>query len=64
MGTTASAGVAATGEAIPAQALYFVDEVADQLLGRVGKNQVEGAKVGLCVNSGAGGNAQAIIMKR
>lgn len=59
-----SGGVAATGEAIPAQALYFVDEVADQLLGRVGKNQVEGAKVGLCVNSGAGGNAQAIIMKR
>jgi len=59
-----SGGVAATGEAIPAQALYFVDEVADQLLGRCGNNQVEGAKVGLCVNSGAGSNAQAIIMKR
>jgi acetyl-CoA acetyltransferase len=59
-----SGGVAATGEAIPAQALYFVDEVAEQLLGRAGNNQVEGAKVGLCVNSGAGSNAQAIIMKR
>jgi acetyl-CoA acetyltransferase len=59
-----SGGVAATGETIPAQALYFVAEVADQLRGRAGGRQVEGAKVGLCVNSGAGGNAQAIIMKR
>jgi len=59
-----SGGVAATGETIPAQALYFVAEVADQLRSRAGGRQVEGAKVGLCVNSGAGGNAQAIIMKR
>jgi acetyl-CoA acetyltransferase len=59
-----SGGVAATGEAIPAQALYFVAEVADQLMGRAKERQVEGAKVGLCVNSGAGGNSQAIIMKR
>jgi acetyl-CoA acetyltransferase len=58
-----SGGVAATGESIPAQALYFVAEVADQLWGRCGGRQVEGAKVGLCVNSGAGGNSQAIIMK-
>jgi acetyl-CoA acetyltransferase len=59
-----SGGIAATGETIPAQALYFVAEVADQLRGRAGKNSVKGAKVGLCVNSGAGGNAQSIIMKR
>jgi acetyl-CoA acetyltransferase len=60
----ASGGIAATGESIPAQALYFIAEVADQLNGRAGGRQVEGAKVGLCVNSGAGGNSQAIIMKR
>jgi acetyl-CoA acetyltransferase len=59
-----SGGIAATGESIPAQALYFVAEVADQLNGRAGGRQVEGAKVGLCVNSGAGGNSQSIIMKR
>lgn len=59
-----SGGIAATGETIPAQALYFVAEVVDQLRDRAERRQVEGAKVGLCVNSGAGGNAQAIIMKR
>jgi acetyl-CoA acetyltransferase len=58
-----SGGVAATGESVPCQALYFVAEVVDQLRGRAGKRQVEGAKVGLCVNSGAGGNSQSIIMK-
>ena len=59
-----SGGIAATGETIPAQALYFVAEVTDQLKGRAEGRQVEGAKVGVCVNSGAGNNSQSIIMKR
>jgi len=35
-----------------------------RVISAVGDLLVEGAKVGLCVNSGAGGNSQAIIMKR
>ncbi|MBI2916668.1 MAG: lipid-transfer protein [Chloroflexi bacterium] len=59
-----SGGVSSFGESIPAQALLQVCEVVWQLRGQAGGRQVEGARVGLTINRGLGGNSSAIILNR
>jgi acetyl-CoA acetyltransferase len=59
-----SGGVSSSGEAIPAQALYQACELVTQMRGAGEGRQVEGAKVGLAVNSGMGGNSSCMIVKR
>jgi acetyl-CoA acetyltransferase len=57
-----SGGLACFGEAVPAQALAQVCEVAWQLRGRAGERQVEGARVGLTVNQGLFGHGSATVL--
>jgi len=59
-----SGGVGASGEAIPAQAMYQACELVWQMRGEAGGRQVEGAKAGLGINAGLQGNSSAVIMKR
>jgi acetyl-CoA acetyltransferase len=59
-----SGGLACFGEAVPAQALAQVCEVAWQLRGDTGERQVEGAQVGLTVNQGLFGHGSAVILSR
>jgi acetyl-CoA acetyltransferase len=59
-----SGGLACFGEAVPAQALAQVCEVAWQLRGDAGERQVEGAKVGLTVNQGLFGHGSSVILVR
>jgi acetyl-CoA acetyltransferase len=59
-----SGGLACFGEAVPAQALAQVCEVAWQLRGAAGERQVEGAQVGLTVNQGLFGHGSAVILSR
>jgi acetyl-CoA acetyltransferase len=59
-----SGGLACFGEAVPAQALAQVCEVAWQLRGTAGERQVEGARVGLAVNQGLFGHGSAVILSR
>ncbi|HLM19399.1 MAG TPA: lipid-transfer protein [Acidimicrobiia bacterium] len=59
-----SGGLACFGEAVPAQALAQVCEVAWQLRGSAGERQVEGAKVGLTVNQGLFGHGSSVILAR
>ena len=59
-----SGGLACFGEAVPAQALAQVCEVAWQLRGNAGERQVEGAKVGLTVNQGLFGHGSSVILAR
>ncbi len=59
-----SGGICAFGESIPAQALLQVCEITTQLRGDAGPRQVQGAKVGLSINRGLGGNTSAVILKR
>jgi acetyl-CoA acetyltransferase len=59
-----SGGLACFGEAIPAQAIAQVCEVAWHLRGDAGERQVEGARVGLTVNQGLFGHGSSVILKR
>jgi acetyl-CoA acetyltransferase len=57
-----SGGLACFGEAIPAQALAQVCELATQLRGQAGDRQVEGATVGLAINQGLFGHGSCVIV--
>ena len=59
-----SGGLACFGEAVPAQALAQVCEVAWQLRGQAGERQVEGATVGLTANQGLFGHGSSVIVAR
>ena len=59
-----SGGLACFGEAIPAQALAQVCELALQLRGEAGDRQVEGATVGLAINQGLFGHGSCVIVAR
>ena len=60
----ASGGLASFGEAIPAQAIAQVCELAWQLRGEAGERQVDGAKVGLSINQGLFGHGSCVIVTR
>ncbi len=57
-----SGGLACFGEAVPAQAISQVCEVAWQLRGQAGPRQVEGARVGLTINQGLFGHGSCVIL--
>ena len=57
-----SGGLACFGEAVPAQAIQQVCELAAQVQGRAGSRQVEGAKLGLTINQGLFGHGSAVIV--
>ena len=57
-----SGGLACFGEAVPAQALAQVCEVAWQLQGRAEGRQVEGATVGITANQGLFGHGSSVIV--
>ncbi|HYV60688.1 MAG TPA: lipid-transfer protein [Acidimicrobiia bacterium] len=59
-----SGGLACFGEAVPAQALAQVCEIAWQLRGEAGERQVDGALVGLTVNQGLFGHGSSVILVR
>ena len=59
-----SGGLASFGEAVPAQALAQVCELAWQLRGEAGRRQVADAKVGITANQGLFGHGSAVIVKR
>ena len=59
-----SGGLACFGEAIPAQAIAQVCELAWQLRGQAAGRQVEGAKVGLTVNQGLFGHGSSVIVTK
>ncbi len=59
-----SGGLACFGEAVPAQAIAQVCEVAWQLRGQAVGRQVEGARVGLTVNQGLFGHGSSVILVR
>ena len=59
-----SGGLACFGEAVPAQALAQVCELAWQLRGEAGERQVDGANVGLTVNQGLFGHGSSVILVR
>ena len=59
-----SGGLACFGEAVPAQAIAQVCEVAWQLRGQAGARQVEGARVGLTINQGLFGHGSSVILSR
>ena len=59
----ASGGLACFGEAVPAQAIAQVCELAWQLRGDAGARQVEGAKVGITANQGLFGHGSSVIVK-
>ena len=59
-----SGGLACFGEAVPAQALAQVCELAWQLRGAAGERQVDGARVGLTVNQGLFGHGSSVILTR
>jgi acetyl-CoA acetyltransferase len=59
-----SGGLACFGEAIPAQAVAQVCELAWQLRGEAGERQVEGASVGLSINQGLFGHGSSVIVTR
>ena len=59
-----SGGLACFGEAVPAQAIAQVCEIAWQLRGQADGRQVEGAKVGLTINQGLFGHGSSVILKR
>ncbi|GAA5073202.1 lipid-transfer protein [Thermocatellispora tengchongensis] len=56
-----SGGLASFGEAIPAQALAQVCELARQLRGAAGPRQIEDPRAGLAANQGLFGHGSAII---
>jgi acetyl-CoA acetyltransferase len=59
-----SGGLSCFGEAIPAQALAQVCEVAWQLRGQAGDRQVDGARVGITANQGLFGHGSSVILTR
>jgi acetyl-CoA acetyltransferase len=59
-----SGGLACFGEAIPAQAIAQVCELAWQLRGEADGRQVEGAKVGVTVNQGLFGHGSSVVVTR
>ena len=59
-----SGGLGAFGEAVPAQAIAQVCELAWQLRGTAGARQVEGARVGITVNQGLFGHGSSVIVRR
>lgn len=59
-----SGGLACFGEAVPAQALAQVCELAWQLRGQAGARQVSGARVGITANQGLFGHGSSVIVKR
>jgi acetyl-CoA acetyltransferase len=59
-----SGGLACFGEAIPAQALAQVCELAWQLRGQAGERQVDDATVGLAINQGLFGHGSCVIVAR
>ncbi len=59
-----SGGLGSFGEAVPAQAIAQVCEIAWHLRGEAGERQVEGAKVGLTVNQGLFGHGSCVILKK
>ena len=59
-----SGGLACFGEAVPAQAIAQVCEVAWQLRGQAGDRQVEGAQVGLTINQGLFGHGSCLILSK
>jgi acetyl-CoA acetyltransferase len=60
----ASGGLASFGEAVPAQAIAQVCELAWQLRGEAGQRQVAGARVGISANQGLFGHGSAVIAVR
>lgn len=58
-----SGGLACFGEAVPAQALAQVCELAWQLRDLSGARQVAGAKVGITANQGLFGHGSSVIVK-
>ena len=58
-----SGGLASFGEAVPAQALAQVCELAWQLRGEAGTRQVEGARVGITANQGLFGHGSSVIVR-
>jgi acetyl-CoA acetyltransferase len=59
-----SGGLSSFGEAVPAQAIAQVCEVAWHLRGEAGDRQVEGARVGLTINQGLFGHGSCVIARR
>lgn len=59
-----SGGLACFGEAVPAQAIAQVCELAWQLRGQAGDRQVEDARVGITVNQGLFGHGSSVVVKR
>jgi len=59
-----SGGLACFGEAVPAQAIAQVCELAWQVRGEAGERQVEGAKLGVTANQGLFGHGSSVIVKR
>ena len=59
-----SGGLACFGEAIPAQAIAQVCELAWQLRGVAGARQVQGARVGLAANQGLFGHGSSVVVAR
>ena len=57
-----SGGLACFGEAVPAQAIAQVCEVAWQLRGQATGRQVEGATAGITVNQGLFGHGSAVLL--
>jgi acetyl-CoA acetyltransferase len=57
-----SGGLACFGEAVPAQALAQVCEVAWQLRGTAEGRQVEGARAGITANQGLFGHGSSVIL--
>jgi acetyl-CoA acetyltransferase len=59
-----SGGLGAFGEAIPAQAIAQVCELAWQLRGQAQGRQVEGARVGVTANQGLFGHGSSVLVKK
>jgi acetyl-CoA acetyltransferase len=59
-----SGGLACFGEAVPAQAIAQVCELAWQLRGQASGRQVEGARVGITANQGLFGHGSSVILAR
>ena len=56
-----SGGLASFGEAVPAQAIAQVCELAWQLRGQAGERQVANAKAGITANQGLFGHGSSVI---
>jgi acetyl-CoA acetyltransferase len=59
-----SGGLACFGEAVPAQAIAQVCELAWQVRGEAGERQVEGARLGVTANQGLFGHGSSVVVKR